>query len=905
MISENGANWVKVDLHLHSPGVHTFKLPDGTDIMTEEGRRKVVERFVAQIDSQGIKICAITDYNGVRTDWFELIRDYALKKGIYVFPGVELSFAESGGRGLHILAVFPFDVEIDGVNSYIRGWDRNRDSPLFSGREKHRDISPEKPVMDLLKDLKEKFNCLIIIPHPNDTNGFFKAYKPEVAAEILKEIKPDCIEGGIDDSQVHRLTSTGKIDRDTIKRIATVEFSDPKSIEEIGTKKRGKVPRVTYIKIGALDDIDALRIALHDPEVRVRVGEFKCIKYNQILGIDVSGSGFLGDIKIKLHPELNTFIGGRGVGKSAIIEVLRYCLDIPPYAEEDYRESLVEYSLGSGGKVSVYLQRVLDEDKLKKYRIDRIFGKKPIVTDLDSGEEISISTKDIFRQKIPIIIGQREIYHISNDPQKVLQLIDEIIGERLKNEYENFKELIEKLERNAKEIIDLEEKTSKRDELIQELEEIESEIKLFKEYGLAEKLKEATALCEDEETLKKSIKVVEKSHESLLNVFDDVGSKLELVMCELRSGKSSIKGILEKMSNEIQELVEDLTNFKEDINKLFKEKIETIKNLEKEWGVKRRVIDEEIDKIKQEIGISGDLSPDRLIKLTQQKKKLNDQIKELKKFEGKLKERINERRNLISEIREHRHQLFEIRRKSIEEINSFLEGRLRLTIRYQSEKSEFRKNIKEILKGSRVSEDAIEKICSKGPIDGIDISQVIENGIDKIKNEYGLTDTMARRLYNWFMEEKSKLYKLQTLFPEDIIDIELNVEGEYKQLDKLSAGQRATAILLLLFAQEDRILILDQPEEDLDNRFIYDDIVKILRKMKGKRQIIIATHNANIPVLGDSELIFVLDAKENKCCVIDEGSIDKKSIQQHVKSIMEGGEEAFRKRAEKYGDILS
>jgi len=164
---------------------------------------------------------------------------------------------------------------------------------------------------------------------------------------------------------------------------------------------------------------------------------------------------------------------------------------------------------------------------------------------------------------------------------------------------------------------------------------------------------------------------------------------------------------------------------------------------------------------------------------------------------------------------------------------------------------------------------------------------------------------MARRLHNWFMEEKSKLYKLQTLFPEDIIDIELNVEGEYKQLDKLSAGQKATAILLLLFAQEDRILILDQPEEDLDNRFIYDDIVKILRKMKGRRQMIIATHNANIPVLGDSELILVLDAKENKCYIIDEGSIDKKSIQQHVKSIMEGGEEAFRRRAEKYGDILS
>ncbi|MCD6493095.1 MAG: AAA family ATPase [Archaeoglobaceae archaeon] len=703
----------------------------------------------------------------------------------------------------------------------------------------------------------------------------------------------------------HRLISTGGINEDVINRIAHVEFSDPKSIEDIGTKYRGEIPRVTYIKIGALDDIDALRIALHDPEVRVRVGEFEEIEYNQILGVEVLGSGFLGNTKIEFHPELNTLIGGRGVGKSAIIEVMRYCLDIPAYAEREYRESLIEYSLKSGGKVSLHIRRVLDKDKVKDYRVERIFGKKPIVIDLDSNEEVGISAIDIFGQKIPIIIGQREIYHISNDPQKVLQLVDEIIGESLKNESENFRRLIDALERNAKEIIYLEEKLSEKEELIQKLNKIESDIKLFEKYGLAEKLKEAIALCEDEETLKKSIEVVEGYYESLLSVFNDMESKLRPVINELKNGKSSIKGILEKVSDEIQELIENLTKYKENIDKLFQEKIETVRNLKREWDNKKKLIDEDINKIKQEMGISGDLSPDKLEELTRQKKRLNDQLDELKKFEEKLKGKINKRKNLISEVRKSRHQLFEIRRKSVERINSFLQGKLRLTVNYQAEKGEFKDSLKKTLKGSRVSDDTIEKICSKDSIDGIDISQVIENGIDEIKKEYGLTDSMARRVYSWFMEEKSRLYKLQTLFPEDSIDIELNVDGEYRQLDKLSAGQKATAILLLLFAQEDRILILDQPEEDLDNRFIYDDIVKILRKMKGKRQMIIATHNANIPVLGDSELILVLDAKEDKCCIIDEGSIDKKTIQQHVKSIMEGGEEAFRMRAEKYGDILS
>jgi len=105
----------------------------------------------------------------------------------------------------------------------------------------------------------------------------------------------------------------------------------------------------------------------------------------------------------------------------------------------------------------------------------------------------------------------------------------------------------------------------------------------------------------------------------------------------------------------------------------------------------------------------------------------------------------------------------------------------------------------------------------------------------------------------------------------------------------------------LLFSQEKRILIVDQPEEDLDNRFIYDDIVVMLREMKGKRQLIFATHNANIPVLGDSEQIFVLDVESDQCKIRNSGSIDKISITEDIKKIMEGGEEAFKKRIQKYG----
>ena len=96
--------------------------------------------------------------------------------------------------------------------------------------------------------------------------------------------------------------------------------------------------------------------------------------------------------------------------------------------------------------------------------------------------------------------------------------------------------------------------------------------------------------------------------------------------------------------------------------------------------------------------------------------------------------------------------------------------------------------------------------------------------------------------------------------------IELNVAGEgqspsWQMLDDLSTGQKATAVLLLLLLESDAPLLVDQPEDDLDNRFITDGIVPKMREEKLRRQFIFSTHNANIPVLGDAELILGLSAE--------------------------------------------
>jgi len=142
--------------------------------------------------------------------------------------------------------------------------------------------------------------------------------------------------------------------------------------------------------------------------------------------------------------------------------------------------------------------------------------------------------------------------------------------------------------------------------------------------------------------------------------------------------------------------------------------------------------------------------------------------------------------------------------------------------------------------------------------------------------------------------------------------VELNTASEaepeaWRALEALSTGQKATAVLLLLLLESEAPLIVDQPEDDLDNRFITDGVVPIMKNEKRKRQFIFSTHNANIPVLGDAELILGLStdiqngAVQGRISDCHMGSIDVQSVREMVEEILEGGKPAFEMRRLKYG----
>lgn len=151
--------------------------------------------------------------------------------------------------------------------------------------------------------------------------------------------------------------------------------------------------------------------------------------------------------------------------------------------------------------------------------------------------------------------------------------------------------------------------------------------------------------------------------------------------------------------------------------------------------------------------------------------------------------------------------------------------------------------------------------------------------------------------------DPQKLESLLNLELSDIDDLP-KILLNSRPIEELSPGQRCSSLIPIILVEGDNPLIIDQPEDNLDNKMVFELVVDILRGLKEQRQIIVATHNPNIPVSGDAEQIVVFDSpSKEKCQVISQGSIDDEMIIKHIKTIMEGGDKAFEVRMKKYGVI--
>ncbi len=228
--------------------------------------------------------------------------------------------------------------------------------------------------------------------------------------------------------------------------------------------------------------------------------------------------------------------------------------------------------------------------------------------------------------------------------------------------------------------------------------------------------------------------------------------------------------------------------------------------------------------------------------------------------------------------------------------------RVRISLRRAADRTAYVSKLTEGLRGAGVTrhESIVEAVSRLRPDE---LAQLMTSkNYGEFEAVTKLESDRAHKVLDAFRQALDP-FELEVLRPDDMVSIELNVGGReaplFKDASLLSQGQKCTALLPMLLARRSVPLIIDQPEDNLDNHFIYETVVKSILRMKRRRQMIFVTHNANIPVLAEAELIVVLGSDGFNGRIEKIGTVDE--CREEIIDLLEGGEEAFKLRQERYG----
>lgn len=639
---------------------------------------------------------------------------------------------------------------------------------------------------------------------------------------------------------------------------------------------------------------EGLKQIVYEPEERVRIQpenpEYRKNIYT-LNSIKISNSWISDELSIEeqeipLNRNLVAVTGGKGSGKTALLDLIANCF------EDRCRRA--------GEDRNSFVQRIEDQKQDLEVRIEFI------------GEDIGEFSKRLIEERFfqntkVTYLPQGKIEEYSGDRQKLDKKIEEIIfsnekvieGEykqkfyRLRDEVDEITKQIDKINR---EIYELEEDTKKK--IIAEIKGM----KRIKEGELKDKENKLKELIESmEKDIKEKIEGLKKE-ETQLRIKH---SKLESIKSELDQLESKLKKFLEDSNNTISNLNNELSDleihltipeldFQPQLN-VIKKALKLI--LSKVGEITKEIKEKEVQ-LSQLSGIEK-LHAELLKEMEGIKAEievLEDQLKQLQKKKERIKslesERIEKYKVLLSkywEWKEYYKEVIEVFSTGKSEIMSGIDFKSNIYfdkdrfIKFGSDILDLRRiNIDEIEKCAEILETAITKTTKD------EMSASIEEFIQKIFENKELLKT-TRTTYDFYKWAFDNYFSLST---------EIFFKGI--SLDKLSMGQKGTVLLKLFLAEGDYPLIVDQPEENLDNKFIYDELVNAFREAKKKRQIIIATNNANLVVNTDAEQIIIAEFKENKIRY-KSGTIEDLQLRDDIMPILEGGKEAFQKREKKYG----
>lgn len=625
--------------------------------------------------------------------------------------------------------------------------------------------------------------------------------------------------------------------------------------------------------------------------------------YHRICSLDING-GFLDGVHIDFENHLNCLIGGRGTGKTSILELMRWALGQMPDPVEDKPlhkkiSDLVKANL-EDGRIRIAIRTSAGIS----YTVQRTIDSEPIVLS-DAGEavDIQIGRGTIFSAEV---YSQSQIEEIADDPRFQLKLIDKFIAGPIGEVEDKIVADLRDLGLGASEILRLTEEITSLGEKVAELPEVIEKLKAYQAEEGDEAAKalqrggEAKTLREQEKKVAGRLQeLFSESEGQLRNASSQLVQAIERQFPEGVLGGPNEESMKEMKrmamagAQEFKRLADEAAQSSEETRRALGVKSQHVHalHLTQEVAYQELLQEHEMEKGRAK-------ERDRLLK---RQAELQEDANRLESLQDRLALLSQEREARLRRLSERKDERFAQR----DSVGAMLTEKLSPSIRVQIEQEG---NIEQYLdclmaalkncgfQYSKIVSRAVQQVPPAR------LAELIQRGDEEARTDLAeLLDVdpdKAERIVKHLRNTK-EIFDIETVELYDRPTIELQDGSRYKDSNSLSTGQKCTTILPILLLESASPLLIDQPEDNLDNAYIYETVVKSIKAVRGRRQLILVTHNPNIPVLGDAQQVVVLKSTGQRAKVKIQGSVDE--VKADIETVLEGGREAFHARKERYG----
>ena len=874
----NGARFYRCALQVN-PFAYFATQNKKTPFNSEEDYNKAIIETCLEI---GIEVIAVTDHYRVKHSGG--LVHAARNARLYAFSGFEAVTKD----GVHFLCLFDPD--------------KDNDLERFIGECGVHGTDHPSPTGNLdsieLLECSKKWGAVCIAAHVASEGGLLRKLSGQTRVNVWRRsgLLACALPGPVRDAPdgIRPILENKDAQHRREHMPAILNASDVNCPDDL---KKGRAS--CFIKMSNVS-VEAFRQAFLDPDSRIRLhSDPKPDAHAEFLAMTWEG-GFLRDTAVHFNKNLNVLVGGRGTGKSTMIESIRYTLGLDPLGEEARKahEGVIRHVLQPGTKVSLLVQSHKPSERC--YTIERSVPNPPVVKD-ETGEVLTLSPHDVMPGVE--VFGQHEISELTKSPEKLTLLLERFVDRDPSLSARKAKIGLD-LERSRSRIVDVLREMNALEDRLSALPGLEETQKRFQQAGLEERLKEKSLLIREE------------------RLFSSLGERLEqyrALQNELVQGlpvdAAFVSGkALEGLPNadilaEIEKILGTLSTRLKAVGDQFGEALaeadRAIVVTKSHWNERRMAIEATYEKLLRELQKSK-IDGAEFIQLRQQIEQLRPLRDKTENLKRDREAHQAHRRNLLSEWEDSKAGEYRAIETAARRVSQKLRDRVDVKVTMAGNREPLEQLLREV--GGNLAA-ALDRLRSQDQLSLPELAQRCREGKESLMKHYNLPSGAAERIAQADLDLFMRIEELEL---PATTEIKLNTapEGQppmWQTLQALSTGQKATAVLLLLLLESEAPLVVDQPEDDLDNRFITEGVVPIMRQEKRRRQFVFSTHNANIPVLGDAELILGLaasgEAMEGHARIAKEhmGSIDSQPVRELVEEILEGGKAAFEMRRSKYG----